>query len=103
MTAGGSFERAWQDRRRRRLALVVWVVLLFPYMWLLAVAPVGENRALYLLPWLLVGAVLGGRVLLFRCPGCHRFFGLSTSIGAYSIKPRIACIHCGLGIGAPYY
>jgi transcription elongation factor Elf1 len=39
---------------------------------------------------------------MFRCPRCRRFFNLSTSISSYSIKQRIACIHCGLGIGAPH-
>lgn len=103
MTGGGTFERAWRDRRWRRGALVAWLVILFPYMWLLAAAPpVMGGRMLYLLPWILIGAVLAVRALTFRCPGCKRFFNLSTSISSYSVKPRIACIHCGLGVGAPY-
>jgi hypothetical protein len=103
MTDGGTYERAWRDRRWRRGALVIWLVLLFPCMWLLAaMPPVMGGRLLYLLPWLLLGAVLAARMLMFRCPRCRRFFNLSTSIGSYSIKQRIACIHCGLGIGAPH-
>ncbi len=103
MSEPGAYERAWRDRRWRRAALVIWLVLLFPYMWLLAaVPPVMGGRLLYLLPWLVLGAVLAARMLMFRCPRCRRFFNLSASIGSYSVKPRIDCIHCGLGIGAPH-
>ena len=103
MTGSGTFEQAWLSRRRRRVAVVIWLVLLFPYMWLLAaVPPIMGGRIIYLSPFLLVGVLLAARALLFRCPGCKRFFNLSTSISSYSVKPRIACIHCGLGVGAPY-
>lgn len=103
MAERGTYEQAWRDRRWRRTAVVIWFVLLFPCMWLLAAVPsIAGGRLLYLLPFILVGAVLAARMLMFRCPGCRRFFNLSTSIGAYSAKPRIACIHCGLGIGAPH-
>ena len=62
-------------------------------LWILIWA--GKN-IFYLFLWLLVGAFLSCRLLVFRCPRCGRFFALSPNIRAYSMKNRPTCIHCGL-------
>jgi hypothetical protein len=92
MTDSELYAHAWRDRQWRRAAIVLWLLLLFPYLWILIWA--GKN-IFYLFLWLLVGTFLGWRLLVFRCPRCGRFFALSPNIHAYSMKNRPTCLHCG--------
>jgi hypothetical protein len=96
MTDAQGYAGAWRDRQWRRAGILGWLIVLFPYIWLLTWA--GRN-IYYLSWWLVIAAFLGWRLVMFRCPRCGKLFAFSSDIRAYGMKNRPSCIHCGLVVG----
>jgi hypothetical protein len=92
MIGSSRFSNAWNDYRRRRRWLIVWICSPLPVLLWYALFD-GKEIPGIMAFWGFVFLIIGFRLSTFRCPRCGNFFFLKFLLSNQFAR---RCVHCGL-------